>query len=235
MEPNVASALWLASENPTSPFIEISPDALASSSAWQQASRKMSRRDVCKLVETAEGRRLGARRKVCMISEAFLRPDPPPAVSLPPLAADILAFWFPPGAKTERDVWFRKDDAFDREIRERFGAALAAGIAGAFGEWCTTAHGSLARVLLLDQFTRNAFRGTPDAFAGDARALATAQAAIDRGFESALYKRPVSPDAVETFLVTRGPCPDLAKSQYLSSPDYDPDVQFAALTQHFDR
>ena len=90
-------------------------------------------------------------------------------MSLPPLAAEILAFWFPPGTKTERDVWFRKDDAFDREIRERFGAALAAGIAGAFGEWCTTAHGSLARVLLLDQFTRNAFRGTPDAFAAEPR------------------------------------------------------------------
>jgi uncharacterized protein (DUF924 family) len=112
-------------------------------------------------------------------------------MSLPPLAADILAFWFPPGTKAERDVWFRKDDAFDRAIRERFGEALAAGIAGAFGEWCTTAHGSLARVVLLDQFTRNAFRGTPDAFAGDARALATAQAAIERGFEAALdpYER----------------------------------------------
>jgi uncharacterized protein (DUF924 family) len=112
-------------------------------------------------------------------------------VSLPSLAAEILAFWFPPGTNAERDVWFRKDDAFDREIRERFGAALAAGIAGAFGEWCTTPHGSLARVVLLDQFTRNAFRGTPDAFAGDARALATAQAAIERGFEAALgpYER----------------------------------------------
>ena len=112
-------------------------------------------------------------------------------MSLPPLAADILAFWFPPGTKAERDVWFRKDDAFDREIRQRFGAALAAGIAGAFGEWCTTAHGSLARVVLLDQFTRNAFRGTPDAFAGDPRALATSQTAIERGFEGALdpYER----------------------------------------------
>ena len=126
-----------------------------------------------------------------MISEAFLRDRCAPPVSLPSLAAEILAFWFPPGTHAERDVWFRKGEAFDREIRERFGAALAAGIAGAFGEWCTTPHGSLARVVLLDQFTRNAFRGTPDAFAGDARALATAQAAIERGFEAALgpYER----------------------------------------------
>ncbi|HET8831236.1 MAG TPA: DUF924 family protein [Casimicrobiaceae bacterium] len=107
----------------------------------------------------------------------------------PPLAAlarEILAFWFGPTPHVARDTWFRKDDAFDREIRERFGAALAAGIAGAFGEWCTTAHGSLARVVLLDQLTRNAFRGTADQFAGDPGALATANDALERGFDRAL-------------------------------------------------
>jgi uncharacterized protein (DUF924 family) len=107
----------------------------------------------------------------------------------PPLAAlarEILALWFGPTPHVARDTWFRKDDAFDREIRERFGAALAAGIAGAFGEWCTTAHGSLARVVLLDQLTRNAFRGTADQFAGDPGALATANDALERGFDRAL-------------------------------------------------
>ena len=107
----------------------------------------------------------------------------------PPLAAlarEILAFWFGPTPHVARDTCFRKDDAFDREIRERFGAALAAGIAGAFGEWCTTAHGSLARVVLLDQLTRNAFRGTADQFAGDPGALATANDALERGFDRAL-------------------------------------------------
>ena len=100
--------------------------------------------------------------------------SPPSSTSLDPLAAEILAFWFGAPPHLPRDEWFRKDDAFDREVRERFGAALAAGIAGAFGEWCTTAHGSLARVVLLDQLTRNAFRGSPDQFAGDKGALATA-------------------------------------------------------------
>src|SRR4051794_9848833 len=99
--------------------------------------------------------------------------DPRSLMPLAPLAAEILDCWFGPERNVERDVWFRKDDAFDREIRERFGEALAAGMAGAFGEWCTIPHGSLARVILLDQFTRNAFRGTPDAFAGDTAALAT--------------------------------------------------------------
>lgn len=93
--------------------------------------------------------------------------------ALAPLAVEILDFWFVPKGVTRRE-WFTKDDAFDEAIRTRFSTALAAGLAGAFGEWCTTAHGSLARVVLLDQFTRNAFRGTPRAFAGDPRALAAA-------------------------------------------------------------
>ena len=132
-------------------------------------------------------------------------------IALPPLASEILDFWFVPrdgevvaneatspphphageGAakprvRVTRDVWFRKDDALDEEIRMRCGEALAAGIAGAFGDWCTTPAGCLARVVLLDQFTRNAFRGTSDAFAGDARALATAEDAVERGFDLAL-------------------------------------------------
>jgi len=122
---------------------------------------------------------------------------------LDPLANAILDFWFVPrpgernaadasptsGGLVTRDVWFRKDDAFDGEIRERFGVALAAGIAGAFGDWCSEPRGSLARVVLLDQFTRNAFRGTPDAFAGDPGALATAEDAIARRFDRALAPR----------------------------------------------
>ena len=112
--------------------------------------------------------------------------DIPPQPPLDPLADEILAFWFGEKPHQPRDAWFRKDDAFDREIRERFAAVLAAGIAGAFGEWCTSAAGSLARVVLLDQLPRNAFRGTPEQFAGDPGALATAIDAIDRGFDRAL-------------------------------------------------
>ena len=116
-----------------------------------------------------------------------------------PLAQEILDFWFvpAPGEPTGtgnatvdgvavRNVWFRKDDAFDAEIRRRFGVALAAGLAGAYGEWCDEPRGSLARVVLLDQFTRNAFRGTPRSFAGDARALATARDAVEQGDDRAL-------------------------------------------------
>jgi uncharacterized protein (DUF924 family) len=108
-------------------------------------------------------------------------------------AQQVLAFWFgAPGSPQRgqaRAEWFRKDDAFDDEIRRRFGDAVAIALAGGFGEWCTTAEGSLARILLLDQFTRNIFRGTARAFAGDERALATAEDAVARGFDRELSAR----------------------------------------------
>jgi len=110
--------------------------------------------------------------------------------ALDPLAAAILDFWFgaedAQSASEPRDVWFRKDAAFDAEIQDRFGSAIAIALAGGYGEWCATADGALARVLVLDQFTRNVYRDTAAAFAGDARALATAQDAVARGLDRAL-------------------------------------------------
>ena len=103
-----------------------------------------------------------------------------------PAAAAVHAFWFGALPYASRDEWFRKDPAFDQTIRARFGDAVAAACAGAYGDWCGTPRGALARVLLLDQFTRNIYRGTPEAFAGDARARATADDAIARGFDRAL-------------------------------------------------
>jgi len=102
------------------------------------------------------------------------------------LPADVHAFWFGAPPLATRDVWFRKDATFDATIKARFGTAIAAALAGAFGEWTATPRGALARVLLLDQFTRNAFRDTPAAFAGDARALATAEDALASGHDRAL-------------------------------------------------
>ncbi len=106
------------------------------------------------------------------------------------LIPSILDFWFgAPGSAESgrtREVWFRKDAAFDEAIHSRFVEPIAIALAGGYGEWCTSADGALARVLLLDQFTRNAFRDTPRAFAGDERALATAQDAIARGHDRAL-------------------------------------------------
>ena len=85
---------------------------------------------------------------------------------------EILDFWFSRRGSTEhgqtRELWFRKDAAVDQSIRARFGAAVETALAGGFGEW-TTPRGALARVLLLDQFTRNIYRQTRRAFAGSSR------------------------------------------------------------------
>jgi uncharacterized protein (DUF924 family) len=112
-------------------------------------------------------------------------------MNLAPLAAEILEFWFGPAPHATRDVWFRKDPAFDAMIVQRFGAQVEAALRGAYRDWTATPHGTLARVLLLDQFTRNIFRDTPRAFAGDEQALAMASAAVDARHDRALdhYER----------------------------------------------
>ena len=95
------------------------------------------------------------------------------------LSDAVLDFWFGPAPHAARDVWFRKDAAFDAAIRARFGAAVEAALSRppAAG----TPHSALADVILLDQFTRNIYRDTPRAFAGDAKALAIADAVVAAG------------------------------------------------------
>jgi len=102
-----------------------------------------------------------------------------------PDIAAVLAFWFPRPGVAEA-FWFRKDPTFDQVLRRRFGVLVARALAGDLGGWCITPQGALGRVLLLDQFTRNIHRDTPRAFAGDARALATAEDAVARGLDRAL-------------------------------------------------
>lgn len=102
----------------------------------------------------------------------------------------VLDFWFgapdSPGYGKPRDLWFRKSDATDATIRARFGADVEAALAGERSNWAGQARETLALVLLLDQFTRNIFRDTPRAFAGDAQALDLARALVDRGDDRAL-------------------------------------------------
>jgi len=102
---------------------------------------------------------------------------------------DVLRFWFGPGSGTAdapREVWFRKDEGFDDEVRERFGALYEKATSGALDSWGETAEGSLALVIVLDQFPRNMFRGDPRSYATDEKALATAKRAVDRGLDREL-------------------------------------------------
>lgn len=97
-----------------------------------------------------------------------------------PDATEVLAFWRDAGPER----WFRKDEAFDAEFRRRFLQAHEAAAAGRLDAWRTSAEGALALVLLLDQFPRNAFRGTARVYATDALAVEVADAAIARGWDT---------------------------------------------------
>ena len=95
---------------------------------------------------------------------------------------DVLDFWFgaPDSAErgTQRKAWFVKDAACDKHIAERFGATIERALRGELDAWAATPEGALARIVVLDQLTRNAFRGDRRAFAGDAQALAGASALV---------------------------------------------------------
>jgi len=98
----------------------------------------------------------------------------------PASAAEVVAFWREAGV----DKWFAKDTAFDDDIRRRFLPTHEAAAAGKLADWEDTAEGSLALLILLDQFPRNMFRGEARAFATDPQAMAVTAKAIIRGFDA---------------------------------------------------
>lgn len=102
----------------------------------------------------------------------------------------VLDFWFgAPGSSefgSARKAWFSKDAAFDAAIRDRFGALIERALRGELEAWSEAPRSALAQILLLDQFTRNAFRGTARSFAGDARALAAASRMVGSRQDEAL-------------------------------------------------
>ena len=83
-------------------------------------------------------------------------------------------------------LWFNPPDGTDQYIRERFGELVEQAVRGALYSWADTPQGLMALVILLDQFTRNVYRGTPEAFSGDERALALARQAVSQGMDSTM-------------------------------------------------
>ncbi|WP_439155206.1 DUF924 family protein [Yoonia sp.] len=93
---------------------------------------------------------------------------------------DVLAFWL--DQATPED-WYKADPAFDAEIRDKFLATWQEATEGALGLWLTYPTGTLAYIILTDQFPRNMFRDSGQAFATDKLALAAAKMAIDRNWD----------------------------------------------------
>ena len=90
----------------------------------------------------------------------------------------VLDFWFADGPDSFRAAWFKRDDAFDAEIRARFGALVEAARGGGLAPWRGTAEGVLGLAILLDQFPRNLHRGSAEAFAADAMMRDIAREAV---------------------------------------------------------
>jgi uncharacterized protein (DUF924 family) len=107
-----------------------------------------------------------------------------------PAADEVLAFWFGAPGSPEYgrtlDKWFRKDERFDREIVTRYGTLIEQALAGELALWSDEPRSALAHIVVLDQFTRNVYRDSPRAFAGDARALAAARALVATGGDETL-------------------------------------------------
>ena len=107
----------------------------------------------------------------------------------------LLSFWFgdlgddgvPEDPVAER--WFESSPGFDAELRERFGGLAEAALAGELEDWSHSLRGRLALVLLLDQLTRNLFRGEAAAFSADDRARALVEDALEQGIHHTL--RPI--------------------------------------------
>ncbi|GLX80097.1 membrane protein [Thalassotalea insulae] len=96
---------------------------------------------------------------------------------------DVITFWF---EEIDKAKWFAKDTSFDQLLRDKFAELHGKAVACELSGWRDNALGSLAEVIILDQFSRNIFRDEPQAFLYDPLSLALAQVAIAKGFDKAL-------------------------------------------------
>jgi uncharacterized protein (DUF924 family) len=103
--------------------------------------------------------------------------------------ADVLSFWFGSPVRDDADAqarmrrWFMDGRALDAEVKLRFGSTIEAALRGDLDGWVLDMRGRLALVIVLDQLTRHAYRGTDRVWSGDAKAIALATEAIAQGLD----------------------------------------------------
>ena len=96
---------------------------------------------------------------------------------------DILDFWF---HADSQPLWFSQSHEFDQSIAQQFMSTHQQAARAELWGWRKTAEGRLAEIIVLDQFSRNLFRDSPQAFAQDSLALALAQEAISLNLDQQL-------------------------------------------------
>ena len=96
----------------------------------------------------------------------------------------VIDFWF---RELKPRQWFAEaTPQLDDRVRAQFGALVTAARLGALDHWATSARGRLALIILLDQFPRHCFRGSPEAYASDAEAQTLAADGIEAGMDEQL-------------------------------------------------
>jgi uncharacterized protein (DUF924 family) len=148
-------------------------------------------------------------------------------------AAAIVAFWKDAGPK----LWFAKDPLFDRRFRERFATLYERAARGQLDAWRSSPQSALALVLLLDQYPRNSFRGSPSMYATDQLAVHHARYAVARG-----YDRLVDEALQFFFYLPFGHSESLteqelglALSQHLPAVKLKPAIEHAEIVRRFGR
>jgi len=91
---------------------------------------------------------------------------------------EIIHFWFD---ETDTGLWFKKNEEFDQQLRDRFSTVHRSAACGELYSWRSNPEGRLAEIIVLDQFSRNMFRDSDQAFAYDAIALVLSQVAVEAG------------------------------------------------------
>jgi uncharacterized protein (DUF924 family) len=95
-------------------------------------------------------------------------------------AKEVLDFWF---SERCRKCWFDSTEAFDQEIQQGFEEIWKAARDGELDSWKQTPEGTLALVIILDQFPLNMYRGRPESFSTEARSREIARYALEQGFD----------------------------------------------------
>ena len=102
---------------------------------------------------------------------------------------ELIDFWF---SDEVSQYWFNSTKAFDRQLLESYGETWQRAAQGELDDWQQTATGSLALIILFDQFPLNMFRGTPKCFSTEAQSLVIARHAIENEFDRQLAVNQIS-------------------------------------------
>jgi uncharacterized protein (DUF924 family) len=98
---------------------------------------------------------------------------------------EVIKYWF---EDIDQAYWFKKSETFDKELESKFSKLYLEVFKGEHSKWRRSPEGSLAEIIVLDQFSRNIFRDKPEAFQSDSMALTLSQVMIDKGFDVQLDK-----------------------------------------------